>query len=70
MYQHTSYQEEWNKDAIDLMSLPTPSNTDAACTVRPQFDATNGTVNNANGDFVPEYRMFVDNLLSAIPRHL
>ena len=70
MYQHTLYQEGWNKDAINLMSLLTPSDTNAACTVRPQFDSTNGTVNNTNGAFVPEYRMFVDDLLSAIPRHL
>ena len=70
MYQHTSYQEGCNKDAIDLMSLPTDGNNGAACTIRPQFDATNGTVIDANGNFVPEYRMFVDDLLSAISRHL
>ena len=70
MFQHTAYQEDWNKEAINLMSLPADFNTDDACTDRPQFDATNGTVKNANGDFVPEYRMFVDDLLSAIPWHL
>ena len=55
---------------IALMSLLTDGDTNAACTVRPQFDATNSMVKNANGDFVPEYRMFVDILLSVIPRHL
>ena len=30
----------------------------------------NGTVNDEQGKFVPEYRMFVDHLLSAIPQHL
>ena len=40
------------------------------CTIRPQFDKFNGTVNNEDGDFVSEYCMFVDNLLSPIPCHL
>ena len=70
MYQHTSHQEGHNKEAIDLMSLPTDDDNEAACTIRPQLDETNGTVIDDNGNFVPEYRMFVDDLLSAIPRHL
>ena len=41
-----------------------------ACKIRPQLDKLNGTVKNENDDFVPEYRMFVDDLLSAIPCHL
>ena len=36
----------------------------------PTFDEINGTVKNQEGDFVPKYRMFVDDLLSTIPRHL
>ena len=65
-----AYQEDWNKEAINLMTLLTDNDINDACTIRPQFDNTNGTVNNTDGDFAPEYRMFVDNLLSAIPRHL
>merc|ERR1712086_728508 len=52
------------------MELPDEDDDTHACTVRPQFDAMNDTVNNEQGKFVPEYRMFVDDLLSAIPRHL
>ena len=70
MFQHMMFLEDWNKEAIDLMSILTDSDTNNGCTVCPQFDATNGTIKNANGDFAPEYRIFVEDLLSAIPRHL
>ena len=55
------------KEALDLMELPDEDDDTHACTVQPQFNRMNGTVNNEQGEFVPEYRMFVDNLLSAIP---
>ena len=59
-----------NKEALDLMELPDKDDDTHACTIRPQFDTINSTVNKEQGKFVPEYRMFVDNLLSAISRHL
>ena len=63
MYLHTSYQE-------DLMELPDKDDDTNACTIRPQFNKFNGTVNNKQGKIIPEYWMFVDDLLSAIPHHL
>ena len=59
-----------NNKAINLMQLPDDDDNTNACTIRPHFDEKNSTVKNSEGMFVPEYRMFVDNLLSAIPRHL
>ena len=56
-----------NKEALDLMDLPDEDGDTQACTIRPQFDTINRTVNDEQGKFVPEYRMFVDDLLSAIP---
>ena len=59
-----------NEEALDLMELLDEDNDTHACIIRPQFDTLNGTVNDEQGKFVPEYRMFVNNLLSAIPQHL
>ena len=59
-----------NKEALDLMELPDEDDNTHACTIRPQFDTINGIVNNEQGKPVLEYRMFVDNLLSAIQCHL
>ena len=70
MYLNKDYQEAMNKEALDLMGLPDEDEDTHACTIRPQFDTINGTVNDEQGKFVPEYRTFVDDLLSAIPRHL
>ena len=70
MYTYPRYQEEINKEAINLMTLPNKNCTKEACTIRLIFDEINGTVNNQEDDFVPVYRMFVDNLLSAITPHL
>ena len=70
MYLHTDYQEKLNEEALNLMELLDEDDDTDACTIRPQFDKFNGTVNNEQGKFVPEYRIFVDDLLSAIPRHL
>ena len=70
MFQHTSYQEQMNNEANDLMTLPDDNDTGDACTIRPQFDKINGTVQDSAGAFVPEYRISVNNLLSAIPWHL
>ena len=67
MYLNTDYQEAMNKEALDLMELSDKDNNTHACTIRPQIDKTYGTVNDERGKFVPEYPMFVDNLLSAIP---
>ena len=58
-----------NKEAINLMTLPDENDTTKSCTICPIFNKTNDTVNNQKGDSVPECRMFVDNLLRAIPRH-
>ena len=58
-----------NEEGINLMTLPDDNDNTNAYTIQPQFDEKNGTVN-TKGVFVPEYRMFVDNLLSAIPCHL
>ena len=52
------------------MELPDEDDDTHTCTIRPQFDKFNGTVNNEQGKFIPEYQMFVDDLLSAIPPHL
>ena len=46
MYLNTDYQENINKEALDLMELPDEDDDTHACTVRPQFDTINGTVNN------------------------
>ena len=59
-----------NSKAINLMTLPNENNTTESCTIWPIFNKINGTVNNQEGEFVLEYRIFVDNLLSAIPFHL
>ena len=52
------------------MELTDEDDDTHACILRPQFDKINGTVNDEQGKFVPEHRMFVDDLLSAIPQHL
>lgn len=70
MYLNTNYQEKLNKEALDFTNLPDKDIDIDACTIRPQLDKFNGTVNNESGVFVPEYRMFVNDQLSAIPRHL
>ena len=70
IYLHTSYQEVLNEEALDLMDLPDEDDDTHACTIWSQFDKFNGTVNNEQGKFVPEYQMFVDDLLKAIPWHL
>ena len=70
MYLHTDYQEKLNEEALNLMELPDKDDDTDACTIRPQFDKFYKTVNNEQGKFVPEYRMFVGDLLNAIPRHL
>ena len=70
MYLHTTYQEKLNKEALNLMDLLDEDDDTDACTIRPQLGKLNGTVKNENSDFVPEYRMFIDNLLSTIPHHL
>ena len=67
MYQNIDYQEAMNEEAFGLMELPDEDDDTHACTIRPQFDTLNGTVNDEQGKSVPEYRMFVDDLLSAIP---
>ena len=53
MYLNTDYQEAMNKEALDLMELPDEDDNTHACTVRPQFDTMNGTVNNEQGEFCP-----------------
>ena len=63
MYNHTRYQEEMNKEAINLMTLPDDNCTTEAYTICPIFDEINGTIKNQEVDFVPEYRIFIDNLL-------
>ena len=70
MYLHTKYYEKFNKEALDLMNLPDEDDATDTCTFRLQLDKFNGDVNNEKGVFVPEYRMFDDDLLSAIPSHL
>ena len=67
MYLHTNYQEAINEEVLDLMELPDENDDTHACINRPQYDKFNGTVNNEQEKFVPEYRMFVDDLLSGIP---
>ena len=59
-----------NREAIELMTLPINNDTTKSCLIRPIFNEINGTINNQEGGFVLEYRMFVDDLLSAILRHL
>ena len=59
-----------NEEALSLMDLPDKDDDTHACTIRPQFDTLNGTINDEQGKFVPEYRMFINDLLSVIPRHL
>ena len=39
------HREEMNKEALDLMDLPDEDDDTHACTIRPQFDTINGTVN-------------------------
>ena len=56
-----------NEEALDLMELPDEDDDMQACIIRSRFDTLNGTVNDEQGKFVLEYRMFVDDLLSAIP---
>ena len=62
MYLNTDYQEAMNKEALDLMELPDKDDDMHACTIQPQIDKINSTVNDKQGKFVSEYRMFVDNL--------
>ena len=55
MYLNTDYQEDMNKEALDLMELLDENDDTHACTIRPQFDPINGPVNDEQGKFVPEY---------------
>ena len=44
MFQHAAYKDDLNEKVIDLMTLPTDSDTNDACIIRPQFINMNGTV--------------------------
>ena len=68
MYKHTNHQKELNNKALDIFDLPDEDDLSEPCTVRPHFDDINKPVVNKEGVFVPEFCMFVDDLLSAIPR--
>ena len=70
MYINTVYQDDMNKEALDLMDLPDKDDDTQACTIRPQFDTINGMVNDEQGKFVPKYHIIVDDLLIVIQRHL
>ena len=69
MYKHTNHQEELNNKALDFFKLPDKNDTSELCTVHPNFDDINTPVKDKDGDFVPEFWIFVDDLLSAIPCH-
>ena len=68
MYRYTHHQQELNADAFVLFDLPDKEDLSEPCTVWPHFDEFNKPVVNKDGAFVPEFWMFVDNRLSAIPR--
>ena len=55
MYLHTSYQKAMNEEALDLMELPDKDDDTHACTIHPQFDKFNNTINNEQGKIVLEY---------------
>ena len=67
MYKHTHHQEELNKEVIDLFNLPDEEDLSEPYTVRPHFDNFNKPVIDKEGAFAPEFWMFVNDLLSAIP---
>ena len=69
IFMNTTYQEELNREALDLFELPKASDKTQPCQIMPKFDKYNGPITNANGDFLPQYRIFVNNLLGAITRH-
>jgi len=71
LFLNSTYQVELNKEALELFTLPSDcSNTEERCQVVPNPDKYNPKVTDKDGNFTPEFRMFVDDLLSAIPRHL
>lgn len=71
LFMHIDYQIKINQEALDLFTIATNcSNTKEFCQVVPIIDQFNEKVTDKNGNFIPEFRMFVDDLLSAIPRHL
>jgi hypothetical protein len=70
LYIHCSYQTKLNTESLDMMYFPeaTATATDRdRCTIRPNIDKY--TMQVRKGDqFIPQARMFVDDLLTAGPR--
>ena len=66
MYKHTDHQEAINKKALNLFDLPDKEDLLDPCTVQPLLDDINKPVIDKESVVVPEFRMFVDDLLGAI----
>ena len=70
LYRHCTYQTELNKESLDMMVFPndTAGTHEAErCIIRPTIDEHTLKVRQHN-KFIPQARMFVDDLLTAGPR--
>jgi len=71
LFLNCTYQIKLNQEALELFDLPSDCSKDEdRCQVVPVEDLFNKKVTNDKGIFIPEFRMFVDDLLSAIARHI
>ena len=70
LFMHAVYYKELNQESLTLFELPSGNRATDGCKVFPKQCKFHGKVVDENGNFTPEFKMFVDNLLAAIPRHL
>jgi len=70
LFMHCSYQTKLNKESLNMMQFPEETVAAIArdrCIIRPSIDKHTMQVRTAN-QFVPQARMFVDDLLTTGPR--
>ena len=70
LFMHAVYYKELNEELLVLFELPSETHTTEGCKVFPKQCKFQGKVVDKKGNFTLEFKMFVDNLLAAIPRHL
>ena len=69
MFKHTNHQEVLINEALELFKLLYEDDDLKPCTVKPHFDHINTPVVDKEGVLVPEFWIFLDKLLSAIPHN-
>ena len=68
LYKHAQYHVTLNGEALALITKPKHLRARDRCTIVPRLTDIHTPVTDASGNFIPEFNMFVDDLLSATPR--